>query len=168
MLHRIFASVALVMAAFLFSACQEQATAPASSEQDLLIQKTQIMTDSRVQILSVQRISDNGDHWEVKIDMPGDGGIVKFEYFIGTSDLKQIKGLTPSFDYSIEPGLGFVNYSTAKSAALGAVSGEIVEWKLEKDVSDNQWQYRFEILFSGDDYEVRLDALTGTVIRVKN
>jgi uncharacterized membrane protein YkoI len=57
-----------------------------------------------------------------------------------------------------------INYSTAKGIALGAVNGNIIEWKLEKDESDNNWQYRFEIGSS----EVRINASTGNIIRVKN
>ena len=72
--------------------------------------------------------------------------------------------MSSSFEYEIEPGNGLINYSSAKSIALGAVNGSIIEWKLEKDVSDNNWQYRFEIGSS----EVRINASTGAVISVKN
>ena len=96
--------------------------------------------------------------------MPGDGGIVKFEYQLNSNELREVKGLSSSFEYEIEPGNGLINYSSAKSIALGAVIGSISEWKLEKDVSDNNWQYRFQIGSS----EVRINAINGNIIRVKN
>ncbi|MBK7501212.1 MAG: PepSY domain-containing protein [Ignavibacteriales bacterium] len=51
-----------------------------------------------------------------------------------------------------------------KSIALGAVNGNIIEWKLEKDLSDNMWQYRFEIGTA----EVRINAANGNIVRIKN
>jgi hypothetical protein len=168
MSNKLFFSALLVIFTFGFFACQDNSTSPENSEQDFVIQKSISMSNGPANIISAMRISDDSDdHWDVRIDMPGDGGIVKFEYLVGTKILRQIKGLTPSFDYEISPGLGLVEYSTARSAALAAVNGDIVEWKLEKDDSDNMWQYRFEILLNGDDYEVRLNAATGVVIRVK-
>ena len=53
-------------------------------------------------------------------------------------------------------------------AALNAVDGNILEWKLEKDESDNNWQYRFEIESAGNNFEVRINAVTGTILRIKN
>ncbi len=169
MSSKLFFSALLVIFTFGFFACQDNSTSPENSEQDIVIQKSISMSDGPTNLISAIRISDDsGEHWEVRIDMPGDGGIVKFEYFVGTKNLHQIKGLTPSFDYEISPGLGLVDYSKARSAALAAVNGDIIEWKLDRDDSDNMWQYRFEILSNGDDFEVRLNAATGIVIRVKN
>ena len=163
MLKQFFFSL-MILGAILLTACQENSTtAPAGGEQDLLISKTSSMTKGKVTILSVIK-NDDLNHWEVKVDMPGDGGVVKFEYFLGSNDLRQIKGLTPSFEYEIDPGNGLLNYSAAKEIALGAVSGSILEWKLEKDESDNNWQYRFDIGTA----EVRIDAVSGNILKIKN
>lgn len=146
------------------TACQENSTtAPTVDDQETVISKTTSMTNGSVSILSAIK-NDDFNHWEVKVDMPGDGGVVKFEYFLGSNDLKQIKGLTPSFEYEIEPGNGLINYSDARSIAIGAVGGSILEWKLEKDLSDNMWQYRFEIGTT----EVRINAANGNIVRIKN
>lgn len=148
----------------LLAACSENATtAPTTSGQDEVVAKTTAMTKGSGSVVSTVKNEDT-QHWEVKVDMPGDGGIVKFEYQLNTNEFRQIKGLTPSFEYEIEPGNGLINYSSAKTIALGAVNGNIIEWKLEKDASDNMWQYRFQIGSS----EVRINATNGNIVRIKN
>lgn len=157
-----------ISGSILLTACSENSTtAPSTGGQDEVIAKTTTMTKGYGSFVSTIK-NDDTQHWEVKVDMPGDGGIVKFEYQLNSNELKEVKGLTPSFEYEIEPGNGLINYSNAKDIALGAVNGSIIEWKLEKDESDNNWQYRFVIMFSGDDYDVRINAVTGTIVRVKN
>jgi hypothetical protein len=165
---KLFALAILFVSSFVLLACKEELTTPSSDGNQQVIQKSASMSNGNV--ISANLISDDNskNHWEVKVDMPGDGGIVKFEFNFGTNDLREIKGLTPSFDYEINLGMGLITYTNAKSAALNAVKGDIKEWKLEKDVSDNQWQYRFQILFSGTDYEVRINAANGTIIRIKS
>jgi uncharacterized membrane protein YkoI len=148
----------------LLTACSENSTtAPTSGGQDDVVTKTTAMTKGSGSVVSTIK-NDDTQHWEVRVDMPGDGGIVKFEYQLNSNELREVKGLSSSFEYEIEPGNGLINYSTAKGIALGAVNGNIIEWKLEKDESDNNWQYRFEIGSS----EVRINASTGNIIRVKN
>ncbi len=163
MLKHILFSLFLTGTIFV-TACQENSTtSPTSGGQDDVITKTTAMTKGSGSVVSTIK-NDNTNHWEVRVDMPGDGGIVKFEYQLNSNELREVKGLTPSFEYEIEPGNGLINYSTARSISLGAVSGSIIEWKLEKDVSDNNWQYRFYISNS----EVRINATNGNIIRVKN
>lgn len=149
---------------FLLAACQENSTtAPTSGGQDIVLAKTSAMTKGSGSVVSTVK-NDDTYHWEVKVDMPGDGGIVKFEYQINSNELREVKGLTPSFEYEIEPGNGLINYSSAKIIVLGAINGSINEWKLEKDESDNNWQYRFYISSS----EVRINATNGNILRIKN
>lgn len=148
----------------LLTACQENSTtAPSIGGQDDVITKTATMTNGSGLVVSTIK-NDDTQHWEIKVDMPGNGGIVKFEYQLNSNELREVKGLSSSFEYEIEPGNGMINYSVAKGIALDAVSGSINEWKLEKDVSDNNWQYRFYISNS----EVRINAVTGNIIRIKN
>lgn len=145
-------------------ACSENSsTAATSGDQDEVVAKTNAMTKGSGSLVSTIR-NDDTQHWEVKVDMPGDGGIVKFEYQLNSNELREVKGLSSSFEYEIEPGNGLINYSSAKSIALGAVSGSIIEWKLEKDESDNNWQYRFEIGTS----EIRINAANGNILRIKS
>jgi uncharacterized membrane protein YkoI len=163
MLKHILFSLFLSGTILLIACSENSTTAPTSGGQDDVVAKTTAMTKGSGSVVSTIK-NDDTQHWEVRVDMPGDGGIVKFEYQLNSNELREVKGLSSSFEYEIEPGNGLINYSSAKSIALGAVNGSIIEWKLEKDVSDNNWQYRFEIGSS----EVRINAATGNVIRVKN
>ncbi len=168
---RIIFSVVLISSVFLFSACKDDSsTAPnfSSGDQTSVLQKTSNMTKSngQVSVVSTTQIN-NGAHWEIKVDMPGDGGIVKFEYFVSNNQLREIKGLTPSFNYEVEPENGLIKYSAAKQIALSSVNGNIIEWKLEFDLSDKMWQYRFRIS-SGKEWEVRINATNGNVVRIKS
>jgi len=148
----------------LLAACSENSTtSPSNNGEDIVVAKTSAMTKGSGSLLSTVK-NDDTQHWEVKVDMPGDGGIVKFEYQLNSNELREVKGLTPSFEYEIEPGNGLINYSSAKTIALGSVNGSIIEWKLEKDESDNMWQYRFQIGSS----EVRINATNGNIVRIKN
>lgn len=163
MLKHILFSLFLSGTIFLAACSENSTTAPSTGGQDNVISKTTTMTKGSGSVLSTIK-NDDTQHWEVRVDMPGDGGIVKFEYQLNSNELSEVKGLSSSFEYEIEPGNGLINYSSAKSIALGAVSDSISEWKLEKDLSDNNWQYRFQIGSS----EVRINAANGNIIRVKN
>lgn len=111
----------------LLTACHENSTtAPSVGGQSDVIAKTTAMTKGSGSVVSTIK-NDDAQHWEVRVDMPGDGGIVKFEYQLNSNELREVKGLTASFEYEIEPGNGLINYSNAKSIALGAVNGYIIE-----------------------------------------
>ncbi len=163
MLKHIIFSLFL-LGTILLTACSESSTtAPTIGGQDDVVAKTTSMTKGSGSVVSTVK-NDDTQHWEVRVDMPGDGGIVKFEYQLNSNELREVKGLSSSFEYEIEPGNGLINYSSAKSIALGAVNGSIIEWKLEKDESDNNWQYRFYVSNS----EVRINATNGNILRIKN
>lgn len=163
MLKHILFSLFL-LGTILLTACSESSTtAPTIGGQDDVISKTTTMTKGSGSVVSTIK-NDDTQHWEVRVDMPGDGGIVKLEYQLNSNELREVKGLSSSFEYEIEPGNGLINYSSAKSIALGAVNGNIIEWKFEKDLSDNMWQYRFEIGTA----EVRINAANGNIVRIKN
>ena len=104
--------------------------------------------------------------WEVYMTTPS-GGQLKIKYQVDDGTMVDMKGTSPSFEYEVQPGMNLIDYSTAKSVALNAKNGEILEWKLGKDESDNNWQYRFFIRNSGQDWEIRIDATTGVVLRIK-
>lgn len=164
----LIAGLAILFLVFTAQACKDNSTDPSNSLQSeqSLIQKSTSMSGG-VPIDS-RRFDDGSPKFEVKVDMPGDGGIVKFEYHFSNSALREIQGLTPSFDYEIVPEMGLINYSTAKAIALDAKNGQVTFWKLQKDESDNNWQYRFDILSAGTEWEVRISAVNGNVLRVKN
>ncbi len=168
MKNQIIAVLTMFLIVVSAQACKDNSTDSSTElhSEQLLIQKSASMSggipvDSR-------KYNDGLPKFEVKIDMPGDGGIVKFEYHLTNGALREIQGLTPSFDYEIVPEMGLINYSAAKSIALNAKSGAVTFWKLQKDESDNIWQYRFDILSAGTEWEVRINAVNGNVLRVKN
>lgn len=168
MIKHLLAVITILFVVVTAQACSDNSTDPANSLQseELLIQKSTSMSggipvDSR-------RFDDGSSKFEVKVDMPGDGGIVKFEYYFPNGALREIQGLSPSFDYEITPAMGLINYSVAKSISLNAKNGTITFWKLQKDESDSNWQYRFDVLSGGIEWEVRINASTGNVIRVKS
>jgi len=94
-------------------------------------------------------------------------GELKIKYRVDDGTMVEMKGTSPSFEYEVQPGMNLIDYSAAKSIALNTRNGEIQLWKLEKDESDSRWEYRFFILSSGQELEIRIDAATGVVLRIK-
>lgn len=164
----LLAVLAILFIVFTANACKDNSTDPSNSLQSeqSLIQKSTSMSGGTP--IDSRKYNDGSPKFEVKVDMPGDGGIVKFEYHMSNGAIREIQGLTPSFDYEITPEMGLINYSLAKSIALDAKNGTVTFWKLQKDESDNNWQYRFDILSGGTEWEVRINAVNGNVIRVKS
>jgi uncharacterized membrane protein YkoI len=104
--------------------------------------------------------------WEVYM-VTSSGGELKVKYRVDNGTMVELKGTSPSFEYEVKPGMNLIDYSTARSVALNTKTGDIKEWKLEKDESDNRWEYRFLIRNFGQKYEIRIDAATGVVLRIK-
>ncbi len=161
-----FFSVVFI-ASLLLMACKEEVNAPSPVGKEQAIRKSASMTNGTV--ISADLYSDDKgkNHWEVKVDMPGAGGIVKFEFHYDSNNLRQISGLNESFNYEINPEMGLIKYSVAKSIALNASNGSVTGWKLEKDDSDNQWQYRFFIFNGSENIGVRINAVNGQVLKIK-
>lgn len=133
---------------------KEQATERTAGIIEGTIIKSEIETEHGIQV------------WEIYI-IARSGGELKVKFRVDDGTIVEIKGISPSFNYEIIPGLNLIKYSVAKSIALNAKNGELLEWKLEKDESDEMWQYRFQIRSEGRNWEVRISAETGTVIRIK-
>ena len=104
--------------------------------------------------------------WEVYM-VTSSGGELKVKYSLDNGTMVELKGTSPSFEYEVQPGMNLIEYSTARSVALNTKTGDISEWKLEKDESDNRWEYRFFILSAGQKWEIRIDATTGVILRIK-
>lgn len=158
----------ILLVVFTAQACKDNSIDPLNSLQSeqSLIQKSTLMSGGMP--VESRKFDDGTPKFEVKVDMPGDGGIVKFEYHMSNGSIREIQGLTPSFEYEITPEMNLIKYSEAKSIALNAKNGTVTFWKLQKDESDNNWQYRFDILSAGTEWEVRINAANGNVLRVKN
>ena len=104
--------------------------------------------------------------WEVYMTT-SIGGELKIKYRLDDGTMVEMKGTSPSFEYEVKPGMNLIDYSLAKSVALNAKPGDILEWKLEKDESNDRWEYRFFISSAGRVWEIRIDAMSGVVLRIK-
>lgn len=166
MLKRIFLLVPLIASLLWLAACKDEVTAPVNqmSEQQS-VQKS--LSSVNGSLLSVNRIKSNDDGlWEVKVLTPA-GALIKFEYFETTGQIREIHGLTGPFEYDLDPGNNFLLYQDVRVIALNAKSGNINSWKLEKDESDNRWEYRFFITTDDGNWELRIHAETGQILRIR-
>lgn len=110
--------------------------------------------------------SKNGARvWKLEF-VNAQGAEVEVVLLAGPVRLFEVEGEDGPFSYEVTPGNGLVAFSAARTAALAARAGQIEEWELERD-DDGRWYYAFEIETTSDDYEVEVDATTGTVLRVK-
>ena len=108
-------------------------SSPITEEQ--VVQKARQMIEGTV--IKTEITTENGIKvYEVNMTAPS-GGELKIKYRIDDGTMVEIKGISASFDYEVEPGINLINYSEAKSVAVNAKNGEIKEWKLEKEESNN-------------------------------
>lgn len=168
MLNKSFFALVIVIALSLSIACSEdvnnsnnsspitetQAVQKAKQTNSGTVSKTELTTHNSVKV------------WEVYM-ITSSGGELKIKYCVDDGTMVEMKGTSTSFEYEVQPGMNLINYSVAKSIALSAKNGDIKEWKLEKDASDNRWEYRFFVRSVGQDWEIRIDAVTGIVLRIK-
>lgn len=84
-----------------------------------------------------------------------------------TNQIREIHGLTGPFEYDLNPGNNLLLYQDIRIIALNAKSGSITSWKLEKDESDNRWEYRFFITANDGNWELRISAVDGQVLRIR-
>ena len=149
-----------------FTACKDEVTAPANQmSKQQSVQKS--LSSIQSNLVSVTRIKSNDDGlWEVKVLTPS-GALIKFEYFEMTGNIREIQGLTGPFDYNLDPGNSLMLYQDIRVIALNSKSGDITSWKLEKDESDNRWEYRFFITANDGNWELRISAVDGQVLRIR-
>ena len=133
------------------SITETQAIQKAKQTNPGTVTKTELTTHNGVKV------------WEVYM-ITSAGGELKIKYRVDDGTMVEMKGTSPSFEYEVQPGMNLIDYSNAKTVALTARKGNITEWKLEKDESDNRWEYRF---FISTEWEIRIDATTGVVLRIK-
>ena len=165
MLNKFFFASVIVIALSLSIACSEDVS---SSNNNSPITETQAIQKAKQTnsgtVTKTELTTHNGIKvWEVYM-ITSSGGELKIKYRIDDGTMVEMKGISPSFEYEVKPGINLIDYSVAKSVALNAKNGEIQEWKLEKDESDNRWEYRF---FISPEWEIRIDATTGVVLRIK-
>lgn len=166
MLKRSIFLIPLFASLLFITACKDEVTAPASqmSEQQS-VQKS--LASVKSNLVSVQRIKSSDDGlWEVKVRTP-EGALIKFVYFELTTQIREIHGLSGPFNYDLNPGNDLLLYQNVRVIAMNAKSGDITSWKLEKDESDNRWEYRFFITADGSNWELRISAVDGHILRIR-
>ena len=166
MLKKSFSIAAFIVFAISLSACKNEISQPQPMMDDSrAVQKT--LNSVQSTLVSVNRINTNQyGIWEVKV-VTSSGALIKFEYFESTGNIREIHGLTGPFDYTLDPENGLMLYQDVRVIALTAKPGSITSWKLEKDESDNRWEYRFFISAIDGNWELRINAATGQLLRVK-
>jgi len=166
MLHKTF-FLLITLVLTLNIACSEDVNSTISNspitETDAVKKANQLSTGT---VTKTELTTHNGIKvWEVYMTASS-GGELKIKYRVDDGTMVELKGISASFEYEVQPGMNLINYSVAKSVALNAKNGEIQEWKLEKDESDNRWEYRSFIRSAGQDWEIRIEATTGVVLRI--
>jgi uncharacterized membrane protein YkoI len=168
MLHKTLIALGLFFSLALNIACSEDVNISDSNSnitETQAVQKAQ-QTNSGT-VIKTELTTHNGVKvWEVYM-VSSSGGELKIKYRVDDGTMVEMKGTSPSFEYEVQPGMNLIDYSNAKAIALNARDGVIIEWKLENDESDNRWEYRFFIQSAGEDWEIRIDATTGVVLRIK-
>lgn len=105
--------------------------------------------------------------WKVEARLAS-GARVEFELLQSNGLVISIEGEMGPYDYDLNPGNGIVTFANARTAALAAQAGTIVQWELELEERD-RWEYEFYIRDAqGALWEVELDAKTGRVLERKS
>ena len=159
--------LSIILSVMLNAACSEDVNNSNGSSitEDQAVQKAKQINSGTV--TKTELTKHNGIKvWEVYMTAIS-GGELKIKYSFNDGTMVEIKGVSPSFEYELKPGMNLIDYSSAKSVALNSKTGDIREWKLEKDESDNRCEYRFFILSGGQEWEIRIDATSGVVLRIK-
>lgn len=168
MLNKSIIVLGIILILLLNTACSEDVNSTNNNspitENDAVQKARQVNSGT---VTKTELTTENGIKvWEVYMTASS-GGELKIKYRVDDGTMVEIKGVSASFEYEVQPGMNLINYSVAKSVALNAKNGDISEWKLEKDESDNRWEYRFFIRSSGQDWEIRIDAVSGVILRIK-
>jgi uncharacterized membrane protein YkoI len=112
-------------------------------------------------------LEDGIEAWEIKIQNT-DGAVVIFYWTVTPEILLKMQGDIGPFDYDITPGNNLINYSTARTVAIGAVKNDTIKkWELqqEEDFIDI-WVYSFEFDDNGDTSKVYIDAESGNILQI--
>ncbi len=167
MSNKIFLIVSLILAITVSTIHSEQEnySTDSSITDTQAVQKAKQLISGTV--TKTESTTHNGINvWEVYMTTES-GGQIKIKYRVDHGTMVEMKGTSPSFEYEVQPGMNLIDYSNAKAVALNTRNGVISEWKLEKDDSDNRWEYRFFIRSAGRESEIRIDAASGVVLRIK-
>ncbi len=157
---------ALIFFAILFVACEKSDNENTPEIPQDLIDKSLNYFDGVV-IQENLKIEEGLESWEIKIQN-SKGSIVNFCWTVINLSLLKIEGLTGPFDYEIQPERNLINFSTAKTVAMGALKNEAIEkWELEQEEDFiDKWIYTFEFHDDGGSRKVYIDAKSGDILQI--
>lgn len=114
-----------------------------------------------------QDIEQGVESWEVKI-RDSNGSVVQFYWAKNNMELLKIEGTQGPYDYALNPGLGIINYASARTEAISAVKNDtILEWELvQNDDFIGKWVYEFDFDIGGNVTEVYIDGSNGDVLEI--
>ena len=139
----------------------ELETPPSVIESSLYYFKGEIISNSVNNVGGI-------DVWEIQMQNTN-ASIVSLLWRIEPLTLLQIHGKTGPFEYSLSPGNNLINFSAARTIAMGQVNSKnLLNWILKQNVvNNNSWIYIFEF---GSNFEtpvsVYIDAINGNILQV--
>lgn len=153
--------ISLFIALVLTSACDSSDEANPEVPQIIIDQSLAFFDGNVIESGIVEE--EGQETWEVKIENT-EGSVVKFYWTVAGQGLLKMAGDQGPFDYDIWPGEGFINFSTAKTVAIGGVKNDTVRsWELaQEDEFNDMWVYSFEI----DVQQVYVDAENGNILQI--
>jgi len=92
-------------------------------------------------------------------------GVIKFEISLTDRTLIRLDSDEGPFEYEIKPGDEYASFSTAKNAAEVFTGQKILKWNYFKN--KNSWEYNFWLFTKSGKAQVRVDAVSGEVIKNK-
>ncbi len=101
--------------------------------------------------------------WTIVVE-DNNESIVKFYWPVNGQNLLKMEGQKGPFDYDIWPGDDLINFSTARTVAIGALkNNNITKWELaQEDEFIDKWIYTFEF----GSQKVYVDAENGDVLQI--
>ncbi len=163
---RHFLFITLTLSIVFFYACDKATDNLNINVPEGIIIKSLELFDGNI----IEKKSDEEDGnktWEVKIQN-SEGSKVKFYWLVGNEALYRIDGQEGPFDYDLNPGNNLINFSVAKTVAMGAVKIEaLVKWQIRKEekFTDN-WVYNFEFNKTNGSTTVYIDAENGNILKI--
>lgn len=149
----------------LMSGCNKDQENTTSKVPDTVVQKSLNLFDGSILEKSAT-VEEGIESWEVKIQNSA-GATVAFYWNRQNTNLVKINGSQGPFDYSINADSGLLNFSTAKTLAIGAVKNDqIATWTLQQEnMFDDLWTYTFFFL-PPSDRQVYIDAESGDILQI--
>ena len=108
------------------------------------------------------------DAWKIKIENEI-GSILSFYWQIGSLILIQVDGSRGPFNYDLSPGTNLINFSSARTLAMGQVQNtNILNWILRQDIDrNNKYLYVFDFENSSNlSIKIYVDAENGNILQI--